>query len=455
MVAAVGYHVQALRIAALEEDRLEMGRAWNNIGHALNVSGRPELAARSFQRSLALLEPVVASNQVRYAALANSPTCSTIGHIGTACAAAARVIELEDSRARILTASSSCPHPRRLLLASYRAGGRRAVHARSQTPPPPVPRAAIAVALRLIDLATGSATLRSRASLASSPIRSRCRHSPRRARPCRVRREAAGNPAPALLRLQELSDHVLATRWKRPRNGVEIAVWGRRPLADYHAPVRERLSSMLSRPAPPHAWSASAVSSALSAHDTPAGCLRGSAGQGARPRLGCPPLSRSSSGSLRSCTTRHGVGPPRSRQECHVQRRRARSAPPCRAGATCSRDPHSLLLAPNRGYHHARGTGRHPEASPVPPPLGARMCAMRTLRVLVCACRVRTLPRESLASWARSLSQFDRNWICFAAIVTRLELGARSRSGRHGTLPLVIASKEDEDSYEGRPARQS
>ena len=68
LVRSIEYHVQSLRIAAGDEDRLEMARAWNNIGHAITISGRWELSSRCFRRAMTLLEPMVQTCPTRFPA---------------------------------------------------------------------------------------------------------------------------------------------------------------------------------------------------------------------------------------------------------------------------------------------------------------------------------------------------------------------------------------------------
>src|SRR5260221_2331985 len=80
LVGAIEYHVQALRIAAADEDRLEMARAWNNIGHAIGTSGRHELSARCRRRALVLAEPLEQAAQNRF--IAHSTLADDFYHLG-------------------------------------------------------------------------------------------------------------------------------------------------------------------------------------------------------------------------------------------------------------------------------------------------------------------------------------------------------------------------------------
>ena len=473
-VGAIGFHVKALRIAASEEDRMEMGRAWSNIGHALLVSGRFELAARCFNRCLGLLEPVTQPTQVRYAALGNLADCDF--HLGLHRDGIRHgeraLLELEgigsqDPYHVILLRRNLV----RLLLACNRpddAAGHveRAIEDGAASPSP---RTAIAVDIirSAHDLATGNPDL---ALTRLDHTLVRAREVPAALHDALAQavraEEAAGNPARALLRLQELSEHVYGHAVERTRDAIELAgMDAAEPASEYrHHQARERLSAQLDPPTPPQGWEALrriSVGAVLRMDDTGWHGVRvGALVKALAIEAGCPPLQALELGLAAEL---HDIGlssvpaavlgkkGPLNEAERSVVRRHAE------AGAEMlvdDRHPRLLLAREIARYHHARWDGRgYPErVAGTAIPLGARMCAIAdAYDAMVCGlARKPPLPMgAALAELRRGAGgQFDPELIsCFDAIVNEglegLGLDPGSMHGREAFHELVASLKEN------------
>ena len=473
-VGAIGFHVKALRIAASEEDRMEMGRAWSNIGHALLVSGRFELAARCFHRCLGLLEPLTQPTQVRYAALGNLADCEFhLGQYQDGIRHGERaLLELDgigsqDPYHVILLRRNLV----RLLLASRRPdeAAEHVARAIADAAADPSSRAAIAVDIirAAHDLATGSADL---ALTRLDRTLVRAREVPATlydALAYAVRaEEAAGNPARALLRLQELSEHVYGHAVGRTREAIERAgMDAGEPAAEFqHHQVRERLSAQLEPPAPPAGWEALrrlSVGAVLRMDDTGWHGVRvGALVKAIAIESGCPPLQALELGLAAEL---HDIGLSSvpaavlakkgllNEAERSVVRRHAE------AGAEMLvDDPHPRLLLAREiaRYHHARwdGGGSPDRVAGAALPLGARMCAIAdAYDVMVCglAGRPPLGMRAALTELRQGAGgQFDPELIsCFDAIVNDglegLGLDPGSMHGMEAFHELVASLKEN------------
>jgi putative two-component system response regulator len=266
LVGAVEYHVQALRIAAGDEDRLEMARVWTLIGNPFSLSGRFELGARCFQRAQALLVPVSgpAAVAVRSAALTNFADAAYqlglleegVVHAEAALREEATVAGL-DSYAAVLLRRTLV----RLMLALDRP--REAAgyleQAAAISGDSPSPRSAIAVEIMrvAVEVATGEIDI---ALSRLDRTLARARGVPpilQDALAYAVRaEEAAGHPARALLRLQELSDHVYGIGVERTRRMIELAgiEAGDASAERRCEQERTRLASQLKEAKAPPAW---------------------------------------------------------------------------------------------------------------------------------------------------------------------------------------------------------
>ena len=444
VVAAIQYHVQSLRIAAADENRLEMARSWNNLGHAMNVSGRAELAVRCFRRCVALLEPIVQPTQVRYAALGNLADCQyQLGEHedGIRCGELAlhelSALGEQDPYALILLRRNLA----RLLIALGRVeeAQEQVVEAIALGEASPSPRVAIAADITRAahDLAMGDADValtRIDRTLAKAREVPATLHD---ALACAVRaEEAAGFPGRALLRLQELSQHLYGHAVERTRRVIEMAGMDpTEPATEFQRQqVHERLASMLSPPAPPRAWGTLrrlAASAVMRMDDTGWHGVRvGALVKALALARGLPPLQALELGLAAEL---HDIG--LSSVPAAVLAKKAALNDAERAlvhrhteagAAMLVDDPHPrLLLARDIArYHHARwdGTGHPERVAGVSIPLGARMCAIAdAYDAMVCGLggRPPVSMGEALAELRRCAGgQFDPELVsCFDAVV--------------------------------------
>lgn len=265
LVGAIEHHIWVLRDAAAEEDRVEMGRAWLNIGHAIGISGRYDLAGRCFERCLALLEPTADQpHTARFAALANlADGCVHRGEVDEGLRHAERALR-EYARLPVKD-----PYPaivlRRTLVRLLLARGRAAeaagyvAEAAALSERSPSPRAAVATELMRAahELATGGADValtRLDRTLAQAREVPATLHD---ALSWAVRaEEAAGNPARALMRMKDLSDHVYRHAIERTRALVGSAGVDTDEAAAERREeqTRARLVGMLEPPSAPQSW---------------------------------------------------------------------------------------------------------------------------------------------------------------------------------------------------------
>ena len=232
LVGAIEYHVQALRIGMSDEDHVEMSRSWGNIGHAIGISGNFAMAARCYQRSVALVEPHVEPVYSRYTACTNlADSCFQLGRIEEG-------VKFGERALREMTPAFRDQDPyaaillRRNLVRLHVAAGRlddaerHAAEALALAESAPSPRARIAadITRATYELARGRADI---ALTRLDQVLARAREVPATLRDtlvCVIRaEEAAGNTARALLRLEELSDHIYNLAIERARTHVELA----------------------------------------------------------------------------------------------------------------------------------------------------------------------------------------------------------------------------------------
>ena len=266
IVAGIGYHLRALRHAAGEEDRINMARCWNNLGAALGMAGNYSLAARSYERCIAMVRPIKGPNYSRYTGYGN--LCDAFYQLGRFPEAISHGEQsISEMTPDFLTQDpyASIVH-RRNLVRAYIAGGmleeaarhmREALQVAEEWP---TPRARIAAAIirSSYELATGRADL---AITRLDEALSQAREIPATLRDtlaCVVRaEESAGNAARALLRLEELADHVYNLAIERAKEHLELAglreVGPRLGERDGERD-RARLEQQLAPRDPPEAW---------------------------------------------------------------------------------------------------------------------------------------------------------------------------------------------------------
>lgn len=268
LVGAVEHYVLALRLANEARDDLAASKTWNNLGLAMAIAGHYELATRCFQRALAAVEHLPRPLYWRYLGylnLANSLFQLGDFEQGLSCARLALAEQTEEFRDQDTnTAVILLRNVVRLLVATGRVAeaephvaGCVALAQRS-----PTPRALIAASIAQAshEMALGRtdvALTRLEGALARA-----------RAIPAAFRdtlaflirtEEAAGNVERALLRLDELSEHVYHYAIERAREHVELAalqVPTDTRLEHQQRQARARLVSKVPPPAPPEAWGA-------------------------------------------------------------------------------------------------------------------------------------------------------------------------------------------------------
>ena len=265
MVRAVEYHVLALRVAMAREDRVEMSRSWGNIGTTIGYTGNSEMAIRCFQRSLTLVET---RSEPVYSRLS---ACNNLAH---------HLYQLnrieEGLRFGQLALLELTPEfldqdvhgiilLHRNLVRLYLAAGQNeqagfhVEQALALAEKLATPRGKIAseVTRASYELAVGRADV---ALTRLDQVLTRARAVPPVLRDALVSavhaEEAVGNTARALMRLEELSDHVYGHAIDRARELLELAGMRDEHLtsADPEANERRRLLSKLEPRSHPESW---------------------------------------------------------------------------------------------------------------------------------------------------------------------------------------------------------
>ncbi len=232
LVGAIEYHVQALRLAMAAENRVEMSRTWGNIGHTIGITGNYNLSVRCYRRSLSLVEPHEGPIYSRLSACTNlADNYYQLGRVDEGLAFAERALREMTPEFREQDEYSGILLHRNLVRL-YLAAGRQdeaAFHvseALRLAEGTTSVRAKIAsdVTRASYELATGRSDV---ALTRLDQVLGRARELPpvlRDTLVCVIRaEEAAGNAARALMRLEELSDHVYGLAIERAREHVELS----------------------------------------------------------------------------------------------------------------------------------------------------------------------------------------------------------------------------------------
>lgn len=476
LVGAIEHHVKALRLATLDEDRVEMSRIWNNIGAATGISGNHDMAARCYRRSLALGDGEGIPRFSNYAARANLADCLyQLGEIEGGLAHA--------QRALTEMSPASCEQDRygaillrrnlvRLLVAAGRieeAGG-HVLEATALAAGSASPRAHIAAdtTRATFELAMG------RTDIALTRLHealSQAREVPATLHDtlaCVIRaEEAAGNAARALVRLEELSDHIYRSGIERARAYVELASLQDASLSSgehQREQARARLISKLSPPGQPEGWKALqrlAASAALRMESSGWHGVRvGALTKALALASGVAPLQALEIGLAAEL---HDIGMmsvpaailskrgPLNASERAIVRRHPE------AGAEVLSDdwhPRMLMAREIAKYHHAHwdGSGYPERVGGEFIPLGARMCAIAdAYDMMVCGYGDRS-PRtmgEALDELRREAGrQFDPALVEVFEGMIRSEskdcgMDLSSSSGMEDFQGLILALKED------------
>lgn len=268
IVGGIDHYIQALRMATADDDRDAINLIWGNVGMAFSHAGSHENATRCYKRALQLVTSNETGRRCRYAAHSNMAySCFHMGqlaegvaHAEEALSAATPEIESADPTSAVFLRRNYV----RLLVALGRldeaeARAADAIHiARNASSK----RAGIAAELARasVEMARGQSDVAlTRLEHALEGARE-VPAATRDALACIVRsEEAAGRPARALLRLEELSGLIYHSGIERARRhitgaGFRDAVL---PFDDAAgAQTRARLESSLEAPMAPEGWKA-------------------------------------------------------------------------------------------------------------------------------------------------------------------------------------------------------
>jgi putative two-component system response regulator len=266
IAGAIDQHTHALLLTQLANDAVEMSRVWNNIGLALAVSGSFALAVACFRRVLALLHAEPGPVYSRYTALTN--LAHSLYHLD-------RLQEGLDFAALALaelTSDFSAQDPHGALLlhrncAKLHLGvgdlPNAAIHVeevqrRARSAATPRGFIAAATTRAAYEMTSGDHDL---ALTRLDQALAMARSVPATLRDTLVSviraEEKAGLSAQALIRLQELSDHIYRNAVLQIRQHIELAEFIPLPdsTADYsYVRTKTRLTSHLSSPRRPAEW---------------------------------------------------------------------------------------------------------------------------------------------------------------------------------------------------------
>jgi len=400
LVGAVEYHVTALRAAAETGSPVEVSKVWGNIGVAFGIGGNYELAARCHRRSLAVLDGIPGPLQSRYAALANLAMClHRIGESEEGLPYAFAALRDETDASREEDSAAALYLRRNLVLLLVACGRMReaepylaecaALAARVDNPRA---RVSVAIARATYELAVGQTDV----------ALTRLEHALVQARelPATLRdtlglsiraEEAAGNVERALIRLNELSEHIYRHAVDRARLHIELAAVapdeGTRGEGDYLR-TRARLTGKAAPPQAPDAWPALdrlAVSALLPIDPTGwHGKRVGALVKALALASGVDPLQALEMG---LAAEMHDIGMMSvpdgilRKREPYNDAERAVMLRHVEAGGEILRDdrhPRALLAREIARYHHARWDGEgYPEAvAGRRIPFAARVCAV-------------------------------------------------------------------------------
>jgi len=476
IVGAINYHVQALRVGMREENRGEMSRSWNNIGNALGITGNYSMAARCFQRSLALVAPMSGPVYSRFAASGNLADCFfQLGNTSEGIAQAERALHemtpafrehdpyaavlLHRNLVRLNVAAG------RLDLAERHVAEVVAIGAASASPRV---RIAVDITRASFELASGRSDV---ALTRLDQVLARAREVPSTLRDtlaCVIRaEESAGNTARALMRLEELSDHIYNLAIERAREHVELAgVREEAGLAmDQRNEIdRARLVSKLEPRSAPESFKALqrlAVGAVMRMDETGwHGRRVGALSKALALALGTPPLQAVEIGMAAEL---HDIGMLSIPEGILASKRSLNAAETAivqrhaDAGAEMLRDddhPMVFMAQEIARYHHAHWDGQGYPARVAGRfiPLGARICAVADAYDAM-VCGIGSEPARTMAEALEELqrgagTQFDPEHVsCFDALVRSesedLGMDLQAGSGMEDFQELVLTLKED------------
>ena len=474
-VGAIQHFIEALRMAALEENRHRMSGLWQNMGTALSAAGSDEMAMRCYERALALLEKDEDPIYQRFLAYMNlAGSCSKLHRVEEGIAYGERSLhELTEEIRAVDRFNGVAAHRNlvRLYVAAGRLGEARAhVEAASRYAEGKNLRVRVAadIAKAIYESAMGQHDIAlTRIDNAVTLGRSAA-NALGDALVCAIRcEEAAGHPARALVRLQELSEHVYRSSVAAAREHIRLA-----GLAEAHGEAlhselerqRSRLVAQLDTPRQPEGWKALrrlAIQATMPADgDGRHGERVGALTRVLAEAVGVETLRAREIGRAAevhdigmSAVPREILSKPGSLNESELQLVRRHVA----AGSEMLAEgdhPRMLLAQEIARFHHARfdGAGYPAGASGESIPLGARLCAVAdAYDMMICGCggRPRKSMAEALAELRRNAGgQFDPGLVERFEEVIRSEaegmgMDLSSGNGMEDFHELVLALKED------------
>jgi putative two-component system response regulator len=476
VVGAIEYFLQALRMATADENRLEMAGCWNNIGVALGISGNYGMAIRCYQRSLVLVEPIVGMVYSRYTAFGNlTDCCYQLGRLAEGISHGERALLEMTPEFRDQDPYAAILLRRNLVRVHLSADNIEEARnhmaealAIAEKSPTPRSRVAADITRASFELATGRSDV---ALTRLDQALARSREVPATLRDtlaCVVRaEEAAGNAARALIRLEELSDHIYDLAIGRARGHLErigLEAESRDEAEHRSEQERARIVVQLQPRRQPDEWPTLqrlAVGAVMRIDETGwHGKRVGALTKALAIASGVPPLKALEMGLAaelhdigmssipEAILAKHGPlnAAERSIVDRHVE-----------AGAEMLRDdrhPMVFLAREIARYHHARwdGNGRPEHVGGTFIPLAARICAIADAYDAM-VCGIGHGPKRDMAGALAELHQeagrqFDPGLVsCFDSLIRSesegLGLDLSTASGMQDFQALITALKED------------
>ena len=473
---AMEYYVRALRLATRANDSTQIGIVWSNIANAMMFSGHHDLAVRGFERALPAAEREARPSYNYYVATGNLASSHFhLGNIEEGLRYSELCLREMTPALRERDLYAAIIHYRNLVRLYVAAG--RAEEARtyveealalSARTPSPRARLAAATTQSFFELATGRIDV---ALTRLDQALARAREVPSALHDtlvCVIRaEEAAGDPARALMRLEELSRHTYSQGIEKAKQYVEIAAISEargNALQHRRAQDKARLMAKLPPPVQPEGWKALqriAVGAAMQSdvrgwHGMRVGALT----KALAIEAGVAPLQALEMGhaaelhDIGMVSVPQGIlmkkGPLNDAEQAIVRKHIDAGDELLRT----DRHPRMLLARDIARYHHAHwdGSGYPERVGGAFIPLAARICAVTDAYDMIVCGYGSTPPRsmtEALAELQRCAGkEFDPALVsCFHALIRREAedrgMDLDTDSGLEGFQDLVASLKEN------------
>jgi putative two-component system response regulator len=472
LVGAIEHHILALRYANGLGDPVDGSRVWNSIGLAMGISGHYELAARCYRRAIDLVAAVDGSVHPRYAALTNLGHCHfRAGTVEEGLPYALLALKEETPAFRAddpLNALFVRRNLVRLLVGCGRLEEARAYLAEcgELAGQLSTPRAAIALATTLgtYEIAVGQTDV---ALTRLDKALAKAREVPAALHDTLITviraEEAAGNVERALVRVEELTEHVYRRAIESARGHVELSMLEpANAIESAQRQAQARLGALAPAPAVPGAWmplDRLAVSAVLRMDATGwHGKRVGALVKGLAVTSGVPPLQSLEMGFAAEL---HDIGmlsvPDGILRKCDSLNAAERGivGRHVEAGVEMlgdDRHPRVFVAREIARYHHARWDGEgHPAVAGKRIPLAARACAVAdAYDAMVCGLGggARSMEEALAELRAESGGQFDPELVeCFEDLIhtesADLGVDPASNPGMKEFQSLVTALQED------------